>query len=102
MFVCFDSLRPINNLSVIKVRVILGRTSSVLAQGQVRLEPEAPQSRVKHSTTEPLHSHEDPEQTPQCAVSYLGLHCYMHMKSQRGIEFYAYCYIVICSSHNLV
>ena len=62
----FDSLRPINNLSVIKGPVFLGWTSTklglmCLAQGHnavtpVRLDPVAPQSRVKHSTTEPLRS----------------------------------------------
>ena len=66
LFVWFDSLRPINNLSVIKGRVFLGWTSTklglmCLAQGHnavtpVRLEPAAPRSRVKHSTTEPLRS----------------------------------------------
>ena len=59
-----DSLRPINNLSVIKGWVFLGWTSTklglmCLAQGHnavtpVRLEPAALRSRVKHSTTEPL------------------------------------------------
>ena len=61
-FVWFDSLRPINNLSVIKGRVFLGWTSSKLgllclahtAETPVRLKPAAPQSPVKHSTTEPL------------------------------------------------
>ena len=63
-FVWFDSLRPINNLSVIKGQIFLGWTSTklrinVLAQGYnavtlVRLEPAAPLSRVKHSTTEPM------------------------------------------------
>ena len=62
----FDTLRPINNLSVIKRRVFLGWTSTklgimCLAQGHnavtpVRLKPVAPRSRVKHSTTEPLRS----------------------------------------------
>ena len=66
LFVWFDSLRPINNLSVMKGRVFLGWTSTklglmCLAQGHntvmpVRLEPAAPRSRVKHSTTEPLPS----------------------------------------------
>ena len=61
------SLRPITNLSVIQGRVFLGRTSTklglmCLAQGHnavtpLRLEPAAPRSRVKHSTTEPLRSH---------------------------------------------
>ena len=63
-FVWFDSLRPTNNLSVIKGQVFLGWTSSklglmCLAQGHkavtpVRLAPAAPRSRVKHFTTEPL------------------------------------------------
>ena len=67
LFVWFDSLRPINNLSVKKGWVFLGWTSTklglmCLAQGHsvmmpVRLEPAAPRSRVKHSTTELLHSH---------------------------------------------
>ena len=65
-FVCLIwSLCPINNLSVVKGRVFLGWTSTklglmYLAQGHnaVGLEPAAPRSRVKHSTTEPLHSHE--------------------------------------------
>ena len=62
LFLLFDSLRPINNLSVIKGWVFLGWTSTklglmCLAQGHkavtpVRLEPAA--SRAKHSTTEPL------------------------------------------------
>ena len=66
LFVWFDSLRPINNLSVIKGRVFLGWTSTklglmCLAQGHnavnlVRLEPAALRFRVKHSTTEPLRS----------------------------------------------
>ena len=65
-FVWFDSLRPDNNLSVMKVRVFLGWTSTklglmCLTQGHstvmpMRLEPAAPRSRVKHSTTEPLRS----------------------------------------------
>ena len=60
VFVWFDSLRPINNFSVIKGRVIQGWTSTklglmCLAQGHntvtpVRLESAAPLSRVKHST----------------------------------------------------
>ena len=63
----FDSLRLINNLSVIKGQVFLGWTSTkpglmCLTKGHnavtlVRLEPAAPRSRVKHSTTEPLLSH---------------------------------------------
>ena len=66
VFVLFDSLLPITNLSVIQGRVFLGRTSTklglmCLAQGHnavtsLRLEPAAPRSRVKHSTTEPLRS----------------------------------------------
>ena len=66
LFVCFDSLCPINNLSVIKGQVFLGGTSTklelmCLAQGHnavtpVRLEPAALRSRVKHSTTELLRS----------------------------------------------
>ena len=65
-FVWFDSLCPINNLSVIKGQVFLGWTRTKLglmcpAQGHnavtpVRLKPAAPRSRVKHSTTEPLRS----------------------------------------------
>ena len=61
-----DSLHPINNISVIKGRVFLRWTSfklglMCLAQGHnavkpVRFEPPAPGSRVKHSTTELLHS----------------------------------------------
>ena len=64
----YDSLCPINNLSVIKGQFFLGWTSTKLwlmcfaqrhkAVTPVRLEPAAPQSRVKHSTTEPLRSHE--------------------------------------------
>ena len=66
LFVWFDSLRLINNHLVIKGRVFLGWTSTKLglmillkdhnAVMQVRLKPAAPQSRVKHSTTEPLRS----------------------------------------------
>ena len=56
----FDSLRPINNFSVIKGRVILGWTSTKLELmfllTPVRLEPAVLRSRVKHSTTEPLRS----------------------------------------------
>ena len=58
MFDWFNSLRPINNLSVMEGRVFLGWTSSklglmCLTQGHnavtpVRLEPAAPRSRVKH------------------------------------------------------
>ena len=63
-FVWFDSLRPINNLSVIKGRVFLGWTSTKL--GLMFLLKDTMQwrrwgsnlrSRVKHSTTEPLRSH---------------------------------------------
>ena len=66
-FVWFDSLRPINNRSALKGWVFQGWTSTklglmCLAQGHnavtpVRLEPTAPRSQVKHSTTEPLRSH---------------------------------------------
>ena len=66
LFVWFDSLRPINNLSFIKGRVFLGWTSTKLglmclaqrhnAVAPVRLELAALRSRVKHSTTEPLRS----------------------------------------------
>ena len=66
LFVWFDSFHPINNLSVIKGWFFLGWTSTklgikFLAKGHntvtlVRLEPAAPWSRVKHSTTEPLRS----------------------------------------------
>ena len=62
--VWFNSWSPINNLSVIKGRLLLGWTSTklglmCLAQGHnpvtsVRLEPPSPRSLVKHSTTEPL------------------------------------------------
>ena len=65
LFVWFDSLHPINNLSDIKGRVYLGWTSAklglmCLAQGHnavmlVSLEPAAPRSQVEHSTTELLH-----------------------------------------------
>ena len=65
-FCLLDSLRPINNLSVMWGRVVLGWTSTklglmCLAQGHntvalVKLEPVAPPSRVKLSTTEPLRS----------------------------------------------
>ena len=63
-FIWLESLHPINNLSVIQGRVFLGWTSSklglmCLAHGHnavtlVRLQPAAPRSPVKHSTTEPL------------------------------------------------
>ena len=58
LFVWFDSLHPINNLSVIKGWVFLGWTSTklelmCLAQGhntmtRARLQPAPPGSRVKH------------------------------------------------------
>ena len=61
LFVClFDSFQPMSR------QVFLGWTSTkqltCLAQGHnavkpVRLEPATPQSRVKHSSTEPLHPH---------------------------------------------
>ena len=67
LFVClFDSLRPINNLSVKQGQIFRGWTSTKLgcvllkdhnAVTLVRLEPAAPRSWVKHSTNEPLHSH---------------------------------------------
>ena len=66
LFVWFDSLRHINNLSVKQGRVFQGWTSTKLgycvllkdhnALTPVRLKPAAPWSRVKHSTTEPEHS----------------------------------------------
>ena len=58
LFVWFDSLRPINNLSVKQGRIFLGWTSTMwLAQGQQRSDAgEALQSLIKHSTTEPLRS----------------------------------------------
>ena len=66
VFGWFDSLRPINNLLVIKGPFFLGWTSTklglmCLAQGHkavmpLRLEPGTPRSQVKHSTTEPLRS----------------------------------------------
>ena len=69
LFVWFDSLRPINNLSVKQGRVFLGWTSTKLyycvllkdhnAVTPVRLEPVAPRSRVKHSTTALPDSRED-------------------------------------------
>ena len=61
----FDSLGPINNLSVMYGWVFLGWTSTklglmCLAQGHnaVKTDPVPPRSLVKHSTTEPLHSHQ--------------------------------------------
>ena len=64
LFLWFDSLRPISNLSVMLGRVFLGWTTTrlglmCLTQWHnivtlVRLKPAAPRSRVKHSTTEPL------------------------------------------------
>ena len=66
LIVRFDSLRPINYISVMQGRVFLGWTSTklglmCLAQGRnavtpTRLEPAAPRSRAKHSTTESLRS----------------------------------------------
>ena len=59
---------PVNDLSVTSGQVFLGQTNTkqglmCLAQGHnaatlVRFEPLALWSRVKHSTTEPLHSHD--------------------------------------------
>ena len=70
LFVWFDSLRPINNLSVKQGGVFLGWTSTklgklCLAQGSQHSDDDetrtnsltASRSRVKHSTTEPLRSH---------------------------------------------
>ena len=60
LLVWFDSLPPINDLSV--KRGFLAKLGLMcLAQGHnavmpMRLEPEAPRSPVKHSTTEPLRS----------------------------------------------
>ena len=63
-YVWFDSLSPINNISVIKGRVFLGWTSTKLGliflfkyttQWRQWGSNPAPRSRVKHSTTEPLH-----------------------------------------------
>ena len=64
LFVWFDSLCPINNLSVIKGWAFLGWTSTklglmCLAHGHkavtpMRLKPAAPRSWVKHSTIEPM------------------------------------------------
>ena len=59
MFVWIDSLRSINNLSVMKGRIFLGWTSTKLGHNAVmpvRLEHTDPRSRVKYSTTEPLRS----------------------------------------------
>ena len=66
LIVWFNSLRLINNLSVIKGWDFLGRTNTklglmCLAIGHntvtpVRLDHAAPRSQVKHSTTEPLRS----------------------------------------------
>ena len=62
-FVWFDSLRLINNLSVIKGLVFLGWTSTKLGlmfllkdTTQWRRWGSNPRSRVKNSTTEPLRS----------------------------------------------
>ena len=66
MFEWFDSLRPINNPSDRTGRVFLSWTSTklglmCLARGHsaltpVRLQPAAPRSRVKHSTTDQMRS----------------------------------------------
>ena len=63
-FVWFDSLRLINNLSVIKWLVFLGWTSTKLGLMFLLKKPTQwrrwgsnPRSRVNHSTTEPLRSH---------------------------------------------
>ena len=65
-FVWFDSLRPINNLSIIKGRVFLGWTSTKLGlmcllkdTTQWRRwgsKPAAPRSPVKHPIIKPLRS----------------------------------------------
>ena len=73
LFVWFDSLHPINNLSDIKGWVYLGWTSAKLGlmclaqdhntETPVSREPAAPRSRVKYSSTEALHqqiTEEDP------------------------------------------
>ena len=75
LFVLFDSLHPLNNLSVIKGRVFLGWTSAKLGlmfllkdTTQWRrwgANPRPPRSRVKHSTTEPLRSQNPPEAATQ-------------------------------------
>ena len=67
LFVWFDCFRPINNLTGMSGQSFLGLISTklglmCLAQGHnaltpVRLEAAALLSGVKHSTTEPLHSH---------------------------------------------
>ena len=64
LFAWFNSLRPINNISVKQGRVFQGWTNTrqdkfVLFKDHntvtpLRLEPVAPRSWVKHSTTEPL------------------------------------------------
>ena len=83
LFVWFDSLHPINNLSVIKGRVFLGWTSTklglmCLAQGHnavtlVRLELAAPRSRVKHSTTKPMLFYFNNLETKSCTATSSGL-----------------------------
>ena len=62
-FFLFDSLRPINNLSVIYGWIFLGRTSTkqiCLAQGPQYSDAGEARTRgpsvLNHSTTEPLHS----------------------------------------------
>ena len=67
LFVWFDSLRPLNNLSVMRdgsswVEPVLSKDKCVLLKDHnpvtpVRLDPAALRSLVKHSTTEPLCSH---------------------------------------------
>ena len=39
----------------------------------VRLESAVPRSRVKHSTTEPLHSHDDSFEYPQHLFGFLNM-----------------------------
>ena len=92
-FVWFDSLRPTNKLSVIKGRVFLCWTSTklgfmCLAQGhntvtQVRLEPAAPRSRVKHSSTEALCSAQNLENVLwfKYIYPYLYGHPWIHLNA---------------------
>ena len=66
IFIWFDSLRPINTLSVTQgwsswVEPVLSKDKCVMLKDHntmtpVRLESAAPWSRVKHSTSEPLRS----------------------------------------------
>ena len=54
----------------------------------VRLKPAAPQSRVKHSTIEPLRSHNirvlnslDPDQAPHYVGPDLGQNCFQRLSA---------------------